>query len=42
MIKKRPIMRRPRNGRTARYNATTGSEKRELEMNRFVPAGGVE
>jgi len=32
----------PRNGRTARYKVTTGSEKREIEMNRLIHMGGVE
>jgi len=31
----------PRNGRTARYKVTTGSEKRELEMNRLIHMGGL-
>jgi len=42
VIKKRPIMRRDRNGRTAGYKVTTGSRKRELEMNKLIPTGGVE
>jgi len=41
VISKRPIIRMPRNGRTARYKVTTVSEKRELEMNRLIHMRGL-